>query len=259
MAKCPSCDRKFRTFEDYHSLYVSNFARFALHPEMKFPYFHGVLDHIEAVPDEVRGFLERESTVVSKIKRVFSRRSEPVKGIGMLGPFLNYDGRVWVSNKCTGLACFSKDERSIILDHVNPYLDHLESLVQETVSPAVLLPDLARYSPSDLLFAIPDSGYDLALGKSQLRRLGWLGEETEEFYEKMGDPGVDKRKVISEMINRAIECEKSADGEDLVGLYIIGLRPADTSSMFGLTVGERFKVKIAEFAYKGKVRPCEHR
>ncbi len=226
---------------------------------MKFPYFHGVPDHIEAVPDEVRDFLARESTVVSKVKRAFSRRSEPVEGIGKLGPFLDYDGRVWVSNKYTGLACFSRDERSIILGHVNPYLERLESLVQETVSPAVLLPDLARYSSSDLLFAIPDSGYDLALGKSQLRRLGWLGEETEEFYEKMGNPDVDKRKVISEMISKADECEKSADGEDLVGLYIIGLRPADTSSMFGLTAGERFKVKVAEFAYLGKVRPCGHR
>jgi len=253
MVKCPSCDRKFETFEDYPYVYVSQFERLTLPHNMEFPYFHGILDHMESVPREVRDFLAKESKVFSKVKRVFCKGDEPVKGISKLGPCLDYDDRIWVSNRNTGLVCFSRDEKEIIFSHIDSYLGQIQELVQETVRPAALLPNLSRYSSSDLLFAIPDSGYNLAMGKDLLRRLGWFEKDTEEFYEKLADPHADKQKIVSDMRKETSECEKSADGADIVSLYIIGLRPVDTSSMFGITAGERFKVKVAEFAYKGIV------
>lgn len=256
---CPCCGRGFGSFVDYPYVYLSEVSRLVVPKGIAMPYFHApyFFEIPKAVGDE---FAERRK-FHNRVKRLFRRPKEPVDGLRQhFGDFFECGGSVWVNGKY-GIACFNRDERSLVMGHLDSYVRSLEGMVDSIVTPDMLVPKLQGYSP-ELLFEIPGSGYSLALGIQTLYSLGWLesqvvdlGSEELASRIKNADGAADIQKLLMENVYKEFDSEQEGvpEGYERVGLYIIGLRPTDTSAVRGLVSGEKFRLKFAEFVFQGRV------
>lgn len=253
MEHCPSCARPFRSFLDYPAVYVHEFSRFPV-PD-SFPYFLD-LRMGRKVPQDVIDAFAENGKLRNKLSRIFRKRSEPIKGIRHLGDFLEREGDVWVKSS-SGYGCFRMDEKKSIFEGLEPYLKSLENAVGSTVFSNMLAPNLARQD--DLLFGIPGSGYSLALGTRALYDLGWgedlLGEDKFSLLlDKVRNGGKGLYEVIRQEFEERIAAENHGlpQGFERMSLYVIGLKPFDTSAVLGWDSGQRVVVKFAEFVYCGR-------
>lgn len=257
MDACPCCGKIFESFADYPAVHVVEFSRLPLH-DLTFPYFHA--PYLFEVPGEVTDEFSRNRKFSNRAKMLFTRKREPVAGIGHLGDFVESEGSVWVREGRT-ISCFNRDEKRLIFDQMGTYLKFLEDVVDSLVLPDALMPHFVRPN-SELCFRVPGSGYYLAMGMRTLYSLGWMESKLfsmgeEEFSRKIKDAdknGKELYNIILEEVRKELDTENEGlpEGYKRVGLYIMGLRPTDTSSITCLMRGEKFSVKFAEFVFQGK-------
>lgn len=258
-AMCPCCSRIFESFVDYPAVHVSEVSRLIIPKDITLPYFHAPYSY--GLPDAVEKEFAGRKSLGSRVKRLFkSGPEEPVEGLGKLGGFFEYGGSVWLDT-IAGFACFNRDERRLIFEQLDPYVKGLEGMVDSVVRPIVLLPNLGVCG-DELLFEIPGSGYCLAMGFQTLYSLGWLESQFVDLSDERLASRLSECKGFEDVQNLFMEdvqrefLDEQKDvprGYERVSLYIIGLRPVDTSTVRGLMSGERFRLKFAEFVFQGRL------
>ncbi len=189
MEKCPTCERKLVRLEDFPLVYVSGFERLEFPSGLEFPYqdytiFVGpkVEAGNEKPPQEVLNFFRDNREAHCFEHQGWNwELNERVPGgpYGVALPSLfekmlrffrgrmtNEGERVedWESSIYHRI---QKNQKEIILQHLNPYLDQLAGLVGKEVPILQLLPKFERNGYFGWSFNIPETDYNLNFSEEE--------------------------------------------------------------------------------------------
>lgn len=153
--KCPCCERDFKSLEDFPLIYLHNFERLNIPIDSVFPFEDGniFVDHTsdagnKKAPEEVVKFFSDNLT----------------EGI------FYYEGWKWEIKRQSRENFYHRmqvNQKDIIMNKINPYLDRLESLVSKEVGLKEMLPDFNKNNYFRFAFDIPDTDYNLALNEEE--------------------------------------------------------------------------------------------
>lgn len=154
---CPVCARRFEKLEDFPIIYLRNIKRQEIPSDLVFPY----RDFEIYVDQESRNVNEK----VPKEVEEFFRKNREAKEF-------EYEGWIWEISKFgtnNNYYRSQKNQRSIIVKHLNNYLNVIEKLVGKEIPAAHFLPQFNRDSYFDFAYSIPETGYQIMFSEKEKR------------------------------------------------------------------------------------------
>lgn len=148
MDNCPACERPFRSLTDFPLVYIVNFVKHSLPPNLSFPY------------QDTQLFADPESRLSNdrppqEVTNFFRENVE--------AKTFEHSGWVWHKPRDTKTDVYhrTQDQRGIILEQLNPYFGTIDAVVRSEVLTARVFPTFERNQDYQNTFRIPDSGYML--------------------------------------------------------------------------------------------------